>query len=320
MSPTAKSRKPESGTAATGGPRAVAPSLIAAGLDGYPEGRDAAALGAAIAHATGAELMLVAVQSEPLVVLPQAVNRTSLREDARRELRESRDALAPDARTQVETDVSVARALQRVVEREHRDLLVVGSSRRAGDGRVRIGKRTRQLLSHSDCPLAIAPRGLHTQPVGSFDRIGVGYDGGPESDFALSFAAALAIAAGAELHVRSAVDDRMPAMGWGHGWPGDMKAEWRDLLAIETEKLRKKALAAGNRTGATNVTADAIAGRPADTLLALAEELDMLVIGSRRWGPAARVLLGSTGEAVLHGAPCPVIAVPRPRAEGPESQ
>jgi nucleotide-binding universal stress UspA family protein len=60
------------------------------------------------------------------------------------------------------------------------------------------------------------------------------------------------------------------------------------------------------------VGAEVLRGRPADALLALSGDVDLLVIGSRRWGPATRVLLGSTGEALLHGAACPVLAVPRP--------
>jgi hypothetical protein len=44
---------------------------IAVGVDGYPEGRDAAVLGATIARATGAELMLVAIHPDPLVVVPR---------------------------------------------------------------------------------------------------------------------------------------------------------------------------------------------------------------------------------------------------------
>jgi nucleotide-binding universal stress UspA family protein len=35
-------------------------------------------------------------------------------------------------------------------------------------------------------------------------------------------------------------------------------------------------------------------------------------LGSRRWGEAARVLLGCTGEALMHGASAPVLVVPRP--------
>jgi len=56
-------------------------------------------------------------------------------------------------------------------------------------------------------------------------------------------------------------------------------------------------------------------GRPADALAALGDQVDLLVIGSRRWGTAARVLLGSTGEAPMNDARCPVMVVPRLAAE-----
>lgn len=55
-----------------------------------------------------------------------------------------------------------------------------------------------------------------------------------------------------------------------------------------------------------------VRGRSADALLALSGEVDLLLIGSRRWGAGARVLLGSTGEALMQAAACPVLAVPRP--------
>lgn len=294
-----------------GEPRPHTPKLIAAGVNGYPTGQDAASLGAALARVGGAELMLVAIYEEPIVVLPDGMDWSGLNESARKTLTDTRAAIAPDARVRVEGDVSVARALQRVVRSEHRDLLVVGSSRHAPEGTVRIGKRTRQLLCHFDCALAIAPRELHKRHDIKFRRVGVGYDGSPESEAALALAAGIAEAAAAELDVRCVVDDRMPTMGWGRVWLGDMMAEWQQVVGSERDKLRKRAIEAGDRIGAT-VKAEAVAGRPADALLRLSEEVDLLVIGSRRWGPAARVLLGSTGEALLHDAACPVVAVPRP--------
>jgi nucleotide-binding universal stress UspA family protein len=65
----------------------------------------------------------------------------------------------------------------------------------------------------------------------------------------------------------------------------------------------------------TDARREVVRGRPADALLALAAEVDLLVIGSRRWGSVERLLLGSTGEALLHDAPCPVLAVPGRQAE-----
>jgi nucleotide-binding universal stress UspA family protein len=290
-------------------PRTPAVARIAAGVDGFPEGQDAAALGRLLAEATGAELMLVAVHSAPL--LPQApeLSYARVRKEAQQILREVRDSYAPGARTVTATDHSVARSLQRVVRRHHRDLLVVGSSRLGPEGRVRIGKRTRQLLCHFECALAVAPRGLHTDPR-PLRRIGVGYDDTPESKAALALAASIAAGAGAELQALAVVDDRPPALGWS-SLSSLFGTTWDDVTRNEMERIREHAVAAGQLTE-TQPDVVVARGRPADALLELSETVDLLVIGSRRWGPTARLLLGSTGEAVMHDAACAVLAVPRP--------
>lgn len=284
---------------------------IAVGVDGHPEGRDAVTLGAAISRLIGGELLLVAVHPGPLVVLPPELDWKSVHAQAQAMLAEARDAIAPDARIAVETDLSVPRALHRVCKREHRGLLIVGSSREAAQGQVRIGGSTRQLLSHSECALAVAPRGLHERRDLSLAAIGVGYDGEPESQAALALGCAIAAAVGAELHVCAVVDDRPPAVGWPQVGLGQTMDDWYEVVQQNMLALRQQASGAVRGTGAA-VEIDSLTGRPASALLALAERVDLLVIGSRRWGPASRVLLGSTGEALMHEAACPVVAVPRP--------
>jgi nucleotide-binding universal stress UspA family protein len=285
---------------------------IAAGVNGHPEGRDAAVLASMIAGTVGAELMLVAVHPDPMVVLPAEIGWAGMRKEAERLLRETRDAVAPGARIVVETDWSVPRALERVVQRERRDLLVIGSSRRAQDGRVRIGRLTRQLLSHSRCALAVAPRGFGGQPAPRLTRIGVGYDGAPESEAALALAGSLAIALGATLRVRGVVDDRVPMVGWQTAGAEQAPSMWEELLEPQVAALLERARSASEATGAELAEVDVRRGRPADALIELCQEVDLLVIGSRRWGVAARVLLGRTGEALLHDSSAPVLVVPRP--------
>jgi nucleotide-binding universal stress UspA family protein len=286
---------------------------VAVGVDGFPEGSDAVALGSALARATGASLMLVAVHPEPLVVLPPGMDWGSLEQQARAMLGRERESRAPGATIDVETDLSVPRALQRVVRRHHRDLLVVGSSRRAPEGRVRIGKRTRQLLCHFETSLAVAPRGFRSGAEPSFRRIGVGYDGGPEAEAALALAGSIALASGAELLVHAVLDNRLPASWWSSRAAVGMVALWEKAAGEELERLEADARSAAGRTAA-NVQVQAAMGRPADSLLSVSEEVDLLVIGSRRWGAVDRLLLGSTGEALMHDAACPVLAVPRPAA------
>ena len=295
------------------GPRAGPELLIAAGVDGYPEGRDAAALGALLARAADGELLLVAVHPEPLVVLPAELGWTAMRKHAEETLRQIRDEVAPGARTVVETDWSVPRALERVVAREHRTLLVVGSSRSGPEGRVRIGKRTRQLLCRFRCALAVAPRGLSSAPGRRLAHVAVGYDGSEESGAALALAGSIAVAAGAKLSVRGVVDDRLPGVGWPSLDRDQLMSMWWELTEPMVESLQTRAQAAADATGA-DVAVEVTRGRPADALMELGQQADLLVIGSRRWGAAARVMLGSTGEALLHDARCPVLVVPRPAA------
>jgi nucleotide-binding universal stress UspA family protein len=293
-----------------GKPAAVA--RIAAGVDGYLEGRDAAVLGATIAQAVGAELMLVAVHPDPLVPMPPDSGWKALHAQAEALLRDTRDTLAPGARITVETDWSVPRALERVVKRDHHDLLVVGSSRHAPDGQVRIGKRTRQLLCHSQSALAVAPRALSERQLQRLARVGVGYDGSAESNAALALAGTLADAAGAKLLVRGVVDDRMPRVGWT-GLGGALTAAgWDEVIEQELASLDQQARRAAEKAG-TRVQVEIVKGRPADALLKLSGDVDLLVIGSRRWGAVARLIVGSTGEALMHGAGCPVLVVPRPK-------
>lgn len=128
---------------------------------------------------------------------------------------------------------------------------------------------------------------------------------------ALTWAGGLAAASGAWLHVQGVVDDRLATFGSGQARIGNITSDWMAVVAEEQASLRRRAEEAAKRTGA-RVRAEAVAGRPADALLALSGQVDLLVIGSRRWGPATRVLLGSTGEAVMHDAACSVVAVPRP--------
>jgi len=254
--------------------------------------------------------MLVAVHPEPFVVLPSGIDWRSVEKQMRATLAETRDRLAPDARIVVETDLSIPRALHRVVRREHRDLLVVGSSRHAPAGRVRIGKRTRQLLCQFECALAVAPRGLHEREEFRLARIGVGYDGGPESRAALELAGSIAVAAGAALLVCAVIDDRSPVSGFIAG-VGALPPAWDEAVQAEAAALSEQAKQAAQATGA-NVQIEVLRGRPAERLLEVSAAVDLLVTGSRRWGAVERLMLGSTGEALMHDASCPLLVVPRP--------
>ena len=53
-------------------------------------------------------------------------------------------------------------------------------------------------------------------------------------------------------------------------------------------------------------------GEAADALVARSGDLDMLVVGSRGYGPVRHALLGSVTKKLMQAAACPVLVVPRP--------
>jgi len=308
-----KRDRPGSHTAAALAGPAIA--HIGAAVDSYPEGRDATVLAAAIAEATGAELMLLAVEPDLPLIIP-GLQRKRVRQETEAMLRGTGDELAPNARRKIDSDLSIPRGLERLARAEHRDLIVVGSSRHGQKGTVTIGRLTRQLLLDLHTALAIAPRGLSADDGGGarlrLRRVGVGYDGGGEARAALAAAATISAGAGAELVVRGAIDDRVPALGWPNVWMGAIMDSWEEMMD-EEERLLRESIATALGECDAEAAVQVERGRPSKTLIALSEEVDLLVIGSRRWGPIARLLLGGTAEALVHhGAHCSLLVVPRP--------
>jgi len=282
--------------------------LIAVGVDDNPEAFDAMVLATTIARVTSAEVILATVYPDLPAPLLRKLGRG--RAPAEALLRKLNEFMAPEARAVVEADRSVAHALAQIVSRERPDLLVLGSSRHAPEGRVRIGVHTRQLLGEAKCSLAVAPRGLCPEGENRLAVIGVGYDGTPEADQAIRQAGSLARAAHARLRVRAVTDDRLPYVGSTPVRPY-VQGMWDDVIAPEIESLRAAAQREASATGAV-FTVEAGPGAPVGELIALSGEVDLLVIGSRHWGAAVRVLLGSAGEELMHNARCSVMVVPRP--------
>jgi len=282
---------------------------IAAAVDCYPEGDDAAVLATAIARATGADLLLVTIEPELELMLPGA-NWRRMRRETERMLARTRASFAPDARFSIDRDLSAARGIKRVIGMAHRQLLVCGSGRRGRTGEVFMGPTTRQLLDRGRCAVAIAPRGLSEQAELKLRRIGVGFDGEAEARAALSMGVAMAAGCGAELVVRGVVDDQIPALGWPNLWAKPFRDAWREAMADAVKSLRQQI---ENATGGLpgHVSVEVKRDVPSASLCEFSDEVDLLVVGSRRWGPIARLLLGGTGEALVHGARCSLLIVPR---------
>lgn len=64
----------------------------------------------------------------------------------------------------------------------------------------------------------------------------------------------------------------------------------------------------------TTITVGDDEGDPADVLVERSRSLDLLVIGSRGYGPVRHALVGNVSWAVIRSASCPVLVVPRTAA------
>jgi len=278
---------------------------IIAGSNGQL-GRGAASLASVIAHATGARLLLVGVEYE----LPLALFETStqMRAELESELRGVRDELAPHALARVAVDSSPAHALRRIAEAEHADLVVVGSRHRGQLERLTSSDGAMQVLHGAPCAVAIAPD--HLPVCRTLRRIGVGIDDSPESAVALEMALELAQLGGAHVQLLAVASDvyagsvdLFAGASYADSYPDIIDARVHSARSMIDRALEQCAgVPGGGEVGL---------GDAATELTALSADCDLLILGSRRWGPMRRLALGSTSERVIRHAACPVLVPAR---------
>lgn len=204
-------------------------------------------------------------------------------------------AREPDVRGEVTTAHSVGVALHAAAEHHGAELIAVGSCRRGMLGRIFAGDDALSVLREAPFPVAVAPRqyALTSVPLAT---VGVGWDGGEQSGHALDVAQAIAADLGAEVHAVAVVG--LPV------WPVVEGSVATLSIDDEVEAMER-------RMAQLDVPATITTGTAADELAKFAAEVDLLVVGSRRQGRVARVLLGSTSEQLTGRCVRPLLVVPR---------
>jgi nucleotide-binding universal stress UspA family protein len=278
---------------------------VIVGVDGSPTGRDAVELGQVLAQ-PGGRLTLAhvygGVHTPGHIVHGKAAQ--AAQADAQALLAAEREATgADDAALEAFCASSVGRGLHTLAERDGADLLVVGSHSRGLAGRVLVGDDTRASLNGAPCAVAVAPRG-YVARSGGLLRIGVGYDFSDESHAALAAARALAARDGAKLSALYVVS--LPA--WGYIAP--MPANWGEIVEEDRKAAQQKV------TALEGVEATAVYGLPGEELAAFGDRVDLLVVGSRNYGPVRRLVLGSTSHGLARHARCALLVLPRAAGSG----
>lgn len=282
------------------------PGPILAAYDPFTEDRAPVELALAAAALTGAPVIAAAVA--PTAIETGWADPTAINDEV------TRIADAALAGLRADTDVeaisisgrSVPQQLHALAAEKQARLVVVGSTSRAVTGRVLPGSTAERLLVGSRCPVALAPRGYERAPVRA---VAAAFTDTPEGHAALVAAHALALRAGAGLRAVSVVHPS-----------GAMDAAFADGtpplrgVALEghhrAESMARLAQAVSELPAGVRIEQELHVDDPADVLVRVSQHVDVLVIGSRGYGPLRSLLLGGVSRRVVNEAHCPVLVLP----------
>ncbi len=200
----------------------------------------------------------------------------------------------------IEAD-SPGAGLHQQAEDQNADLLVVGSCSHGAFGRAMLGDDTRAALNNAPCAVAVAPVGYADQRT-PITKIGVAYDGSPESAAALAQTRELAAATGATIHALEVVS--IPTIAYTGIMPPALGQSVEVMLQEATNRMKKL----------PDVEGRAAYGLPGEELASFSDEVDLLIVGSRGYGPIKRLVLGSTCDYLQRHARCALLVPPRPAA------
>lgn len=191
------------------------------------------------------------------------------------------------------------------------DLLVMGTHGRSGVGRALIGSTASSVARQAPCPVLLVPPSLwsghaHTPRL---DRVMIATD---FSDCSVAAArwSTRALAPEAEhllVHVLEMPEpppalagrygSREELLGTAHAGPEGRLGEMRDALTNEG-------------AGAATVRTEVCDGEPAEEIVRLADDVDLVVMGAHGRSEVKRgswTMLGTTVERVLRASPAPVL-------------
>jgi len=229
-----------------------------------------------------------------------------LKAEARRGIAKAQlEILSRHAGLAVEVAVLTRPAVAGLVEESRNaQLMVLGSRGLGGFTDILVGSTAMGLVAHGHCPVAVI-RG----DVSATGPVVVGVDGSPVSEAAVALAFEEASLRGAELvavhtWIEYASDN-------AYATARQFFVDWDAIEKREVELLSERL--AGWQEKYPDVTVRQVVARdrPARCLLDESAGAQLLVVGSRGHGGFTGMLLGSTSQALVYHATCPLL-VARP--------
>jgi nucleotide-binding universal stress UspA family protein len=278
-------------------------------------GRDALSLGRMLARTSDVTLTVCVVIPQtwdhPSLARVDAEYAAFLNRYAEEAIAEAREFLGNTVRAEY-TSTSASSATEGLITTATEAgaaLIALGSARHGPLGRFTLGGITGEMLHVSPVPVALAPRGYRPSSDARLRRITCAFSGSTQSRSAFDAAVQLSRQHAVPLRLTTfVVHDRQM-------YPSQVGYDAERLVA---EQWRAQALEAQEKALATlpddiAVEAGVVSGRDWEEALdALPwEEGEVLVVGSSRLGPVARVFLGSNSAKIVRSSPVPVVVIPR---------
>src|SRR5918994_242261 len=188
-------------------------------------------------------------------------------------------------------------------------LIALGSARHGPLGRFTLGGITNEMLHVSPVPVALAPRGYRPSSEARLRRVTCAFSGSTQSRSAFDAAVQLGRRHRVPLRLTTFVvhDRQMYPSQVGYDAEAMVAEQWR----AQAMEAQEKALA--TLPDDVEVEAGVVSGRDWEEALDSLpwEEGEVLVVGSSRLGPVARVFLGSNSTKIIRSSPVPVLVIPR---------
>jgi nucleotide-binding universal stress UspA family protein len=212
------------------------------------------------------------------------------------------------------------RALHELAEYEGADLIVLGAARQDIGDRLHVSLMER-MVHGAPCAVAVAPEGYaqtladSTGPAEgrakpqALRKIGVGFASSSEGRAAVGLARELAGIGGGSVKVIAGAGLE-PALA-SYSFSSPALEEVEQEMYEEIEQTLKRVCGELETGSGPAIEHETIRGEPASILVQRSKELDLLVLGSRAYGPLRHVLLGSVSARAMRDAKCPVLVVPR---------
>ncbi|MEV4049995.1 universal stress protein [Amycolatopsis sp. NPDC049688] len=189
-----------------------------------------------------------------------------------------------------------------IEESRHARTLVVGRTGTGGFADMLVGGTAAAVAGHAHCPVAIV-RGRHDSTTGP---VAVGVDGSPNSEQAIAVAFEEASLRGVPLVALHAWNDVTYEDAFGSAriltQPESLEEDEERLLGERLAGWREK-------YPDVEVRRMLVRDRPRHALLEISAEAQLVVVGSRGRGGFTGMLLGSTSQALVQHAQCPVLVV-----------